>query len=454
MKKIICLLLLMPAFMAVKAQRVVADKIIAIIGDKIIVESDIKNRIEDMLRNKVEVPANAGCLMLESMLASKALSQQAVKDSLPLNDEEVESEIELRIRQFIAQFGTQEALEQVAGKTIFQLKEDSREQIREQKLAELMRNKIVENISITPTEVKNFFEKIPKDSLPFYEAQVEVGQIVIIPKAAREVVDLSKEELSEMRQQVQKGEKKFELLARTYSDDEGTKADGGLFTFNRTENNVDPDFKGAAIRLQKPGDISPVVKSQFGYHILQLIEKNGDNITVRHILKIPIVTQDEFEKSRKKLDSIRAKLIAGTLSFGDAVSRYSEDDISKNYGGFVANPEDRSSFLTVDKFPDTDLVLVLKKLKLAEYSEPVPFTDYKNRRGLRILYLKSQYQAHIENFKDDYSKIAQRALEEKKENALEEWVNKRLPSYYLQIDPSYNNCESLNRWVAESAKIK
>jgi peptidyl-prolyl cis-trans isomerase SurA len=454
MRKILPVIVLLLAATATQAQRVVADRIIAVIGDKIILQSDIRNRLEDMKRNGMEVPENAHCYMMESLLASKALSQQAIKDSLPLSDEEIEAELDLKVRQYAAQFGSVQALEEVAGKPVFQLKEDSRDAVREQKLAEEMQKKIMENVKITPTEVKAYFDKIPKDSLPFYEAQVEVGQIVIFPKASREVEQLAKEELNEFRQAILKGEKKFELLARTYSDDPGSKNDGGLFTFKRSESNVDADFKYAALKLKNPGDISPVVKSQFGYHIIQLVSRNGDDITVRHILRVPMVTESEFTTAQNKLDSARAKLIAGTITWGEAVARYSEDDYSKYTGGMITNPDDRSTFLTIDRFPDKDLVLMLKNLKLGEYSQPVRFTDYRQKQGIRVIFLKTQLAAHVENMKDDYSRIAQRALEEKKGDAMEKWLNAKLPTYYLQVDPEFGGCENVGRWVRESAKVK
>jgi peptidyl-prolyl cis-trans isomerase SurA len=433
---------------------VIGDKIIAIIGDKIILESDIKNRLEDMKRSGVEIPANAQCLMLETMLAQKALSQQAIKDSLPLSDEEVEAQLELKVRQFAQQFGSVEALEQVAGKTVFQLKEDSRESVREQKLAEEMQKEIMKNVKITPTEVKAYFESIPKDSLAFYEAQVEVGQIVITPKAEREIIQLAKDELNEYRQSVIKGEKKFEVLARTYSDDPGTKGDGGLFTFKRSENNVDIDFKNTSIKLKNPGDVSSVIKSSFGYHIIQLVSKNGDDITVRHILKIPIITESVFKQTIDKLDTVRANLISNTLKWGEAVAKFSDDDYSKYTGGMIVNPEDGSTFLTIDRFPDQDLVLMMKNLKLGQYSQPVVFADQRGRKAVRIVYLKSQLPAHQENIKDDYSKIASRCLEQKKGEVMERWIAQKLPTYYLQIDPDFNGCSTLSNWVAESAKIK
>ena len=346
MNKIILLLVLLTATQLIQAQKgVIGDKIIAIIGDKIILESDIRNRIDDMKRSGVDVPANAQCLMLETMLATKALAQQAEKDSLSVSDEDIEASLDLKVRQFAQQFGSVEALEQVAGKTIFQLKEDSRESIREQKLAEEMQKDIMKDVKITPTEVKAYYDKIAKDSLNVYEAQVEVGQIVITPKAQRDIVQLAKDDLTEYRQAVIKGEKKFEILASTYSDDPGTKKDGGLFPFKISEKNVDESFKGASLKLKNVGDVSPIVKSSFGYHIIQLVSRKGDDITVRHLLRIPQITDEQYDEAIQKLDTIRSKLIAGTSNFTNAVSRYSDDDYSKYTGGMLVG-EDGSTFIT------------------------------------------------------------------------------------------------------------
>jgi peptidyl-prolyl cis-trans isomerase SurA len=455
MKKIyIFALVVLIAKIGIAQKGIVGDRIIAIIGDKIILESDIKNRLDDMKRSGAEIPANAQCLMLETMLSSKALSQQAIKDSLPVSDEEIETSLDLKVRQFAAQFGSIEALEQVAGKTVFQLKEDSRESIREQKLAEEMQKEIMRGVKITPTEVKAYFEKISKDSLSFYEAQVEVGQIVIIPKAQRDIIQFLKDDLNEYKKSVLSGAKKFEILAKTYSEDPGTKNDGGLFTFKRTESNVDADFKAASLKLKNAGDITPIIKSSFGYHIIQLVSKKGDDITVRHILRIPEVTDDEYTKTMEKLDTVRSNLIANTMKWGEAVARFSEDDYSKYTGGMIINPEDGSTFITIDKFPDKDLVLMLKKLKLGQFSAPSFFTDQRGKKGVRIVYLKTQLPAHQENIRDDYSKIANRATEEKKGDVMEAWINKKLPTYYLQVDNDFKDCGNIQRWVAESAKIK
>ena len=231
-------------------------------------------------------------------------------------------------------------VEQIAGKSIFQLKEDFRQSFREQKLAQSMRNKIVDNVKITPTEVREYFERIPKDSLPFYESEVEVGQVVIFPKASRDLEMYAVEQLREYKQQVESGSKKFETLASLYTDDPGSKETGGKYDINRGEKQWDPIFLAKAFSL-KDGQISSPFKTRFGYHIIQMISRSGDDASIRHILKIPQITSVELKAAKEKLDSIRSKFIAGTMKFGEAVNKYSDDEQSKFTGGRVVNKRGR-----------------------------------------------------------------------------------------------------------------
>jgi len=218
---------------AAKAQsaRVLADKIIAIVGDKIVLRSDLVNYIDDMKRQGNEIPVNAECILLDKMMQDKALILQAEKDSLPIGDEEVEAELDQRVRYFIMQYGGKEAFEQIAGRTVYQVKEDFRKSIKEGRLAKSMRDKIVEYVKITPNEVKDYYEKIPKDSLPFYESELVIGQIVLHPKAGRELEKFVQDELLDYKKQVESGQKSFETMARLYSEDPGSKQTAGnVFT--------------------------------------------------------------------------------------------------------------------------------------------------------------------------------------------------------------------------------
>ena len=435
-----------PALMAQNSQpkKVVADKIVAVVGDKIILKSDIDNSIIDMERQKIDIPPNARCLMLEQSMGIKALVLQAEKDSLPVTDEEVETIIDNRIRAFISQFGSKDELEKVAQKSIYQLKEDFREPIRDQELAKAMRNKVVENVRITPKEVNEYYNKIPKDSLSLYESEVEISQILMYPKAHRDAEEYAIQQLKDFKEQIETGKATFATLASTYTDDPGSKETGGLYEVNRYSKELDPIWLGKAFTL-KPGQVSNPFKTRFGWHIMQLVSRAGDDASVRHLLIIPKVTSFEIKEGIDKLDSIRALLMAGKMDFGEAVAKYSDDDASKFTAGQITGANG-STYVTIDQL-DKDMVAMLKDLKVGQYSQPKEYTDERGKKGVRIVYLKTRTEPHRENLKDDYDRIAQRALEEKKNDAMEEWFNKKVVNYYILIDDEYKSCPEMAKWL-------
>ncbi len=420
--------------------KLLADKIVAIVGDKIVLKSDLVNYMDDLKRQGNEIPANAECVLLEKMMQDKALILQAEKDSLPVSEEDVEAELDQRVRYFIMQYGGKEAFEQIAGRTIYQVKEDFRKSIKEGRLAKAMRDKIIENVKITPNEVRDYYQKIPKDSLPFYETELVIGQIVVNPKAGRELEKFAQDELADYRKQIEAGQKTFETMARLYSEDPGSKQNGGRYEINKNEKTWDPDFKNAAFRL-KEGQISPVIKSKFGYHIIQMISRNGDDAVIRHILRVPQVLDEDIEVSKAKLDSIRSKLIAGTLSFGEAVDKFSDDQNSKFTAGIITGQG--GNYVTIDEL-DKDLVPYLDKLKVGEFSQPMVFKSEQEKTAVRIVYLQSKTEPHRENLRDDYDKISQRAIAEKKEKLVEKWFAEKLPNFYVMIDKDYQQCESIH----------
>jgi peptidyl-prolyl cis-trans isomerase SurA len=429
-------------------QKVVADKIVGIVGDKIILRSDVYNEIQDKQRRNEPVPENAPCAVIDQILIIKALTLQAEKDSILVTDEEIEAELENRIRYYIQNYGSKEALEEIAGKTVYQIKEDFRVSIKEMKLAKRMQEKVVDNVKITPQEAKAYWDKIPKDSLPFYESEVEIGEIVVYPKASRDFEKLSIDELNDYKKQIETKVSKIETLASLYSDDPAVKQNGGQYTINRNEKSWDPAFINNAFRL-KDGQVSPVFKSKFGYHIIEMVNRAGDDAVVRHILRIPKVTEVEMNEAISRLDSVRAKLIAGTLSFGEAATKYGEDDNAKFTGGLKQGSE--GPFLTIDQL-DKNIVLLLPKMKVGEYSKPTAFTDDRDKKGVRIIYLKTRTEPHRENLKDDYNRIAQRALEVKKQQVLQKWFATKVPNYYIMLDEEFRNCNNLSNWWQYAAK--
>ena len=443
MKKFVILLLLSTTGISLKAQtaKLLADKIVAIVGDKIVLRSDLTNYIDDIKRQGSEVPPNAECVLLEKMMQDKALILQAEKDSIPITDEDIEAELDQRVRYFIMQYGGKEAFEQIAGRTIYQVKEDFRKSIKEGRLAKAMREKIIENVKITPNEVRDYFQRIPKDSLPFYETELVIGQIVVHPKAGRELEKFAQDELADYRKQIEAGQKTFETMARLYSEDPGSKQTGGRYEINKNEKQWDPDFKNAAFRL-KEGQISPIIKSKFGYHIIQMISRNGDDAVIRHILRIPQVLEEDIDITKSKLDSIRSKLIAGTISFGEAVDKFSDDQNSKFTAGIITGQG--GNYVTIDEL-DKELVPYLDKLKVGDYSQPMVFKEDQEKIAVRIVNLQSKTEPHRENLRDDYDKIAQRAMAEKKEKLVEKWFAEKLPNFYVMVDKDYQQCESIHK---------
>lgn len=434
-------------FASAQQQKIVADKIVGVVGDRIILQSDVKNAIADAARQGGPIPENAECIILEQALVSKVLMLQAQKDSLPVTDEEVEADLDLRIRDFIRAYGTQEALEEIANKTIYQIKDDARESIKESKLAQAMQRKIVDGVRITPNEVKAYFDKVPVDSLPFFESELEIGQIIVYPKANRELEQYIIDELNTYKKQLESKLTSFDQLAKRVSEGEEESIRGREFEINRTEGQFDPAFISAAFRL-KDGQISAPFKSKFGYHIVQMVQRNGDNASVRHILRRPPVTDAEIAADISKLDSVRAKLIAGTLDFNTAAGRYSEDEAAKFAGAFITS-RDGDTYLTIDEL-GKDIVTELDKLKVGEFSQPAVFVNERGDKGVRILYLKSRSEPHRMNVRDDYNRIAQSALEEKKAITLDKWLNSRIPTYYIMLDPSVSACPQLQKWTSAS----
>ena len=431
--------------------KVVADKIVAVVGDRIILQSDIRNQIDDARRNGGTVPEGADCILMEQSLISKVLMLQAEKDSLPVTDEEIEAQLDQQVRYFINQVGSQQALEEYAGKTIYQLKDDSRTTIRERKLAEAMQEKIVGGVKITPTEVKTFFDRVPKDSLPYFESELEVGTIVVYPKASRDLENYIVSEMNLYKRQVEQKLYTFEQLASRYSEDPGSKERGGFYQLNRNEKSWDPVFLSTAFRL-KDGEISAPVKGKFGYHIIQMVKRNGDDADVRHILRTAPITDVEIKQATSKLDSVRTVITSGRIGFNEAAKKFSDDESAKFQGAFQL-ARDGSPYVTIDQL-DKEMVATISKMKVGEYSAPVVFTGDQGKKGVRIVYLKSRSEPHIMNLRDDYSKVATGALEEKKKLALDKWLDTMIPTYYILVDPSTSGaCPAMSKYSSKEAAV-
>lgn len=431
-----------------RAQKQVADKIIGVVGSKIVLQSDVDLQAQNDPALGDVSKQDAKCNIIYTLLAQQILVEQAARDSVLVSDDEVETQIDQRIRSFIHRFGSREAVEKASGQTIYQLKETYRSFFKDKLTAERMQQKIMNDVTITPSEVQTFFNDIPADSLPLLPATIEMGEIVVAPTIDPEIDELAKEKLEGIRKEIVTNGKSFSTMASIYSMDP-SRNNGGLITINRKE--VDPQFAAAAFRLQ-PGEISQVVKSRFGYHIIQMVKRMGDDAQLRHILIIPEVTSVGIDRTMKKMDSIRAELISGKYNFSQAVGKYSTDEMAKMTGGMILDPRTGSASIEMSNLQDPDIVKAAGSLKVGEYSQPQVFRDAQTQKQeCRILYLKKRTEPHKLNLKEDYSLIQQQALAKKQNEFLFNWVKDKSKDYYIHVDPEYQNCSELKGWHLDQA---
>jgi peptidyl-prolyl cis-trans isomerase SurA len=283
------------------------------------------------------------------------------------------------------------------------------------------------------------------DSLPLYESEVQVLELVMHPKANRDVEEYVIKQLMDYRRQVEAGINKFDQLVKLYSEDPSSKENLGQFNLNRNEKNFDPAFMAGSFRL-KEGQISAPIKSKFGYHLIQLISRTGDDAVVKHILRIPPIAADEINETKHFLDSIRKDIVANKYSFGEAVNKHSDDESSKFTGGAISG-RDGSTYINYDMLPDKEMIVLLKTMKPGDISAPQVYTDDRGRKTVRLVYFRDRTEPHKENLKEDYNRIAARALEVKKAKVLEEWFNEHITNYYINIDEDYQTCNEIKEWT-------
>lgn len=431
-----------------------ADKIMAVVGkSKIILKSEFEQQVQQTAQQQNAghpLPDSMRCLLLQEMITGKLLVEQADRDSLFVTDEEVEGTLDNRVRYFISLYGGKEKLEQMTGKTVYQMKEENRDVIKEQLLSDKVRSKIISAVRVTPADVKNFYDRQPKDSLPFYPATIEAGEIVMAPPTNPELDKYAREKIEDIRRQVVVEGKSFETMAGLYTMDPGSRDNGGLYKEVTRTGGFAQEFVTAAFRLQN-GEVSPVVKTRFGYHIIQMVERKGEQVDIRHILIIPEHTEADYVAAMHKLDSIRTLVVNGKMTFSEAVGKFSTDDNSKMTAGMIADPRTNSTQLEVDQV-DPQLALMLDSLKPGSISAPQQYRTQRGELSTRIVFLKSRTEPHRANLTDDYSKIQAVAKAQKEYERMERWVEERLPTYYLKIDPEFGSCGTISRWMSKTVK--
>lgn len=422
----------------------IIDKIVGIVGNEIIMMSDIENQYIQMASQQMKVDGNTRCEILEDMMFQKLLYVQAQKDSLSVTPKEVETELDRRLSVFINQIGSEQKLEEYFGKTIKSIKDDLRSTIEEQMLAQKVQQKIIGDTKVTPSEVKNFFEKLPADSIPTIEAYYELSEIVIKPEVSKEDKEKVVAELNKIRERILNGES-FSTMAVLYSEDPGSAMKGGELGFV-SKTDLVPEFSQVAFNLTSPLDVSQVVETEYGFHIIQMIEKKGNMMNFRHILMKPKVSMEALEAADKKANEVYSILQSDTISFIDAVKKYSNGD-SKGSDGKVMNPYYGDARMTSD-FLDPYTKSAVMPLKEGEYSKPFLSSDNKGSRVIKIVRLDLDVKEHKANLKDDYLTLQRAALEDKNSHLIDEWVKDKVQSVYIKIDDEYKDCNfNVNCWI-------
>ncbi len=442
MKRLTFIILVILSFAAFgQNDTLIVDQVVARVGDRIILQSDIEAQYSQMLAHG-QSGKDLKCQILEELMFQKLLLNQADIDSIYVTDDEIDQELNARLQIFIDQMGGVAKMENYFHKSIYEIKEDLKRVLKDQIRAQKMQQELTKDIKITPSEVRDFYEHLSKDSLPIVDAQVEVEQIVIKPKISKEEEQAIIDRLNQMREQILSGQMKFQTLAILYSDDPGSAPRGGELDYmSRSE--LVPEFATAAFAL-KPGEVSDVVKTKFGYHIIQLVDRKGERVKVRHILIIPKPTPAEIQEAKRRADSIYNLIVNDSLTFEEAAMKFSDDEQTKNSGGLLYNPMTGSTKFALSDLPP-NIRFDIKDLEVGQVSKPIKTTDETGQVVYKIYKIKSRTEAHVANIDDDYQLIMDMALQHKKQKFLDEWTTEQLRKTYVHIDPMYMDCNFRNK---------
>lgn len=431
------------------AQGTVIDRVVASVGTNIILQSELEAQYQQMVAAQEPMNENSRCKILEDILYQKLLLAQAQKDSLYPAESQVDQEMDRRMAYYLQQLGSEERFAAFYGKSVDDYKAEMRDKIRDIVMAQQMQSKVTGDISVTPNDVKNYYNSIPEDSIPLINAEVEVGQIVKKPKVTPEAKKEAKEKIEGIRQRIMKGESTFPAMAALYSEDPGSASKGGLYEHIQRGQFV-PEWDAWAFKL-KPNEISEVFESVYGYFVIQLLERRGDEVDARSLLIAPKVEATDLLKAKLSLDTIYTKLLNDTISFSDAAAKYSDDEDSKNSGGLLVNPFTGATRFQMDEIGqiDQNVAFAIDKLKVGERTKPMPMTGPDGKQAYRILYLKTRTSPHRANLIDDYQKMQQIALSKKQQEAVQKWIKRKSVDTFVRIADDYKNCTFSNKWVSQ-----
>lgn len=451
MKKLVSVFLItlcsLTAFKA-HAQTTQIDKVLAVVGDNIILYSEVESQYQQMASQSQEpMDEGARCMIFDNLLLERLFLAQAMLDSVTTSPEEVDAELDRRIKYFVSVFGSKEKLEEYYGKSIIELKDDFKGDIEKQLLSDKMKGKAFAGLKVSPAEVKEFYDKIPKDSIPYFNSELELGELIMVPKVSEYEKEQAKKKLEGIRQEILQGAD-FSVKAIQYSEDPGSYLDGGnLGMIERGE--LVPEFEAVAYKL-KEGEVSEIVETPFGYHLIIVDEKRGDKLKARHILVKPKITRNDLNIVHDRMDSILHQLRVDSISWREAVNQYSDDEQSKSIGGMMTNPKNGTTFFEKADIDGT-LIFSIDRMKVGEFSDVLTHTVQEKtgeqKQAYRIIWLKSETKPHPASLDQDYSKIQAAAKAQKQQQALENWMKLHRSKNYVRIDDSMTGCPQMAKWI-------
>ena len=428
-------------------QGVTIDKIIARVDNHYILNSELEEMYASYKASGQKAPEK--CEILESLIINKMLLAKAEIDSVTVEDKDVDNELDGKMGYMIQRFGSEKNIVEAYGKSIENLKTELRNQVKEQKIVEKMQRTITGNVKITPNDVRRFFNSIPKDSLPYIPSEVEIGHIVRVGQVTREQKDKLVQQLNDLKARAEKGED-FAMLAQIYSEDLGSAKLGGDLGF-AGRGKMLPEFEGAALAL-KPGEMSNVIESQYGYHLIKLIETRGAEYHARHILLRPDYNKGtDMTDAIHKLDSLRTMITTDTLSFAQAARENSEDKETAEAGGLLQDRSSGIARLALDATMDPSLYFAIDTMKVGSVSPPISYRTEDGRSAMRIIWYKSKSEPHTASIREDYEKLSQIVINNKRNKALEEWFKKAQGDVYISVEPEFKNCKILDMASGEDS---
>lgn len=417
----------------VLSQPYIADKIVAVVGKSSVLYSDIE---EQYIQYKAQGQTIDKCTILEELLTQKLLATYAEIDSIEVGEGEVELELEQRMGYFINQIGSEEKLVEYFNKSVIEIKADMRDMVREQLLTQRMQGEIVKGLSITPKEVKEFYNKLPNDSIPLVESEIEIRQILRYPETNEDAIFEVKKRLLNLRERVLNGES-FATLAVLYSEGPSAARGGEIGWGSKAE--LDPAYTKAAFALKK-GQVSKIVESSFGFHLIELLDKTEDRVKTRHILMKPKVSTEEKLRVKNKLDSLTIQIRLDSVEFEKAAMYVSQDEDTRLNGGLLVNPQTLSTKFKLNDFSNKEYYTI-RNMKIGEISDAFESVDEKGKIVFKIVQLNSKSEPHKANLKEDFDLIKNMALADKRLKIVDDWVSDNIKDVYFRIEDPFKDCE-------------